>query len=245
MPTYFDTITDVTDLTLNKAANLEVSGGFEAASAALIGRCSALQSEVQSIIYVAHGAELIASKRALRQHLNPKARLDFLCSFPFQNDDAALVRVFNFAREMFGELYALRNVLAHEVWNSSPQFPDAVLFTTLDEESRKLLAEGRLWHFADATPEQIHAAIIRFIRKVRVVRPEQLAQALSDSDICSWTLMTLRQLLNTEDRDKREQTRQALAIFGATAHLFDRDENLPPKIAVANATERRITEPTG
>lgn len=241
MAKYFDGITQETELTRNKGGLLNVPDGFLASAAQLIAQCSSLQGEIQNIIYVSHGAELIDAGKALKDHPNPKARLDFLCKFPFHDADPALVRVFDFARSLFREIYELRNVLAHENWGSSDHYPGAVLFTSLDEESRLSMASGRLWHYADATPRETYEATVRFIRRVKNVRPDQLILALSEASTCSWVLMTLSQLLNTAEREKREQTRRALAVFGATAHLFDHDASLPAEVEVSNSKSKMVT----
>lgn len=241
MAKYFDCITQKTELTRKKGVLLSVPDGFLAISAQLIAQCSSLQGEIQNIIYVSHGAELIGARKALKDHPSPKARLDFLCEFPFHDDDPALIRVFDFARSLFREIYELRNVLAHENWGSSEHYPGAVLFTSLDEESRLSMASGRLWHYADATPQETYEATVRFIRRVKIVRPDQLMLALSEASTCSWVLMTLSQLLNTADREKREKTRQALAAFESTAHLFDHDISLPTEVEVSNSKSKTVT----
>jgi hypothetical protein len=121
----------------------------------------------------------------LRSFPNPKSRVDFLCSFPFSDDDPIIAKVFDFARGLFSEIYELRNVLAHEIWSSSDEFPGAVLFSSLDENSRLLMASGKLWHQENATPEETHASIVRFISSVKVVNLDNLHAAARDIDLCS------------------------------------------------------------
>lgn len=74
MAKYFGGITQETELTRNKGDLLNVPDGFLASSAQLIAKCSSLQGEIQNVIYVSHGAELIDAKRALKDH--PRAFFD-------------------------------------------------------------------------------------------------------------------------------------------------------------------------
>lgn len=225
MPSYYKQITEGTTLERRAGANINIPPGFRELSASIVSTCTYLQSLLQHIIFVTHGAELLDAKRTLKTFPNPKARIDFLCSYPFREADPVVSSVFEYARLLFRDLYELRNVLSHEVWASGDAYGDAIIFSTLDEEARLLMVSGRIWHAADATPQEVFDATVRYIRSVKIVGSADLHAAMRDADLCSWILMHVGNLLNEKDDAKKEDARRLFLHFQGTSHLFD---SIPP-----------------
>ncbi len=220
MSRYYDVITEKTELSHKSGSALVVSPDFRVQSSMILAQCSFMQNVIQRIIYTSHGAELVEAKKTLRQFPNPKARVEFLCSFPYKSNDFVVQRIFDFARELFFKLYEFRNVLAHEVWSSSEDYPGCVLFSSLDENARLLLASGRLWHERDMTPRETFDATIRFIRSVKVVTHEYIALAIRDAELCAWCLSQVDIVLTESDPQRRDEVRRAFLVYRGTSHLF-------------------------
>lgn len=221
MPKYYRLIADGTALDRLSGANAVVPPEFKDLSSSLTSTCTYLQSLLQHVIFVTHGAELLEAKRTLRTFPNPKARIDFLCSYPYSDADPVLWAVFDYARSLFRDLYELRNILSHEVWASSDAHNGAVLFSSLDEEARLLMVSGRIWHAEEATSQEVYDGMVRYIRSVKVITCDNLRSALSDADLCAWILMHIGTVLNEPDPTPRQEARRLFLHFGGTSHLFE------------------------
>lgn len=217
---YYKLITESTTLSRQAGPAAVIPTGFRDLSASVVSSCTFLQSLIQQIIYITHGAELLAAKRTLKKFPNPKARINFLCSFPYSEADPVVLSVFDYARLLFQDLYELRNILSHAVWASSDDYGDAVIFSSLDEEARLLMVSGRMWHMENATSKEIFDATVRYIRSVKIVASADLHAAMSDANLCSWILMHIGIVLNEQDATKKAEARQAFLLYKGTSHLF-------------------------
>lgn len=220
MPKYYRSITESTTISRRTGAGAVIPAGFRDLSASIVSSCTFLQSLLQQIIYVTHGAELIAATRALKEFPNPKARIDFLCSFPYSEADPVVLSVFDYARLLFRDLYELRNILSHEVWASSDDYVDAVIFSSLDEEARLLMVSGRTWHMENVTSQEVFDATVRYIRRAKIVVSADLHAAMGDANWCSWMLMHISNVLNEQDATKKSEARQLFLQSKGTSHLF-------------------------
>ncbi|MBO1012037.1 hypothetical protein IPU70_00655 [Achromobacter sp. SD115] len=220
MPKYYKSIIESTTISRRTGTGAVIPIGFRDLSASIVSSCTFLQSLLQQIIYVTHGAELIAAKRALKEFPNPKARIDFLCSFPYSEADPVVLSVFDYARLLFRDLYELRNILSHEVWASSDDYDDAVIFSSLDEEARLLMVSGRMWHMENVTSQEVFDATVRYIRSVKIVASADLNAAMGDANWCSWILVHISNVLNEQDAAKKAEARQLFLKAKGTSHLF-------------------------
>lgn len=220
MPKYYELITESMNLSRRSGTGTVVPAGFRDLSASIISSCTFLQGLLQQIIYVTHGDELLAAKRALKNFPNPKARIDFLCSFPYSEADPVILSVFDYARLLFRDLYELRNILSHEVWSSSDDYNDAIIFSSLDEEARLLMVSGRMWHVENVTSREVFEATVRYIRSVKIVTRADLHAAMGDANLCSWILMHIGNVLNEQDATKKAEARQFFLLYKGTSHLF-------------------------
>lgn len=194
------------------------------------------------MIYISHGAQLLGAKQTLKDFPNPKARIDFLCSFPYSEEDPVVAKVFDYSRRLFVDLYELRNILEHELWSSSEDYVDSVLFSTLDEEARLLMASGRVWHKEDTTPQEVYNATIRFIKNVKIVSSDNLKMAVSDGNLCAWILMNTCNILNEQDDPgRKEGARQAFLVFQGTSHLFGRVASPSTTVEFRTSKNKTIT----
>lgn len=166
--------------------------------------------------------------------------MDFLTSFEYSEADPVISAVFNYARELFVEIYKLRNVLAHENWMSSEDFNDAVLFSKLDEQAKLSMASGKFWHQDQTTPEDVYNATIRYIRNVKIVSIADLRNALKDVNLCSWILMQISFVLGQADPAKKEEMRRAFLVSKGTSHLFDADIISSGKVDVKSSRGKTI-----
>lgn len=220
MPKYYKLIIESTAIFQRKGTGAVIPPGFRDLSASIVSSCTFLQSLLQQIIYVTHGAELLAAKRTLKEFPSPKARIDFLCSFPYSEADPILLTVFDYARRLFRDLYELRNILSHEVWASSDDYDDAVMFSSLDEEARLLMVSGRMWHMENVTSQEVFDATVRYIRSVKIVASADLHAAMGDANWCSWILMHISTVLNEPDATRKAEARQIFLQSKGTSHLF-------------------------
>ncbi|RZT94666.1 hypothetical protein EV681_3087 [Advenella incenata] len=236
MPKYYKLITESTTLSQRSGTDAVIPTGFRDLSTSIVSSCTFLQSLLQQIIYITHGAELLTAKRTLKEFPNPKARIDFLCSFPYSEADPVILSVFDYARLLFRDLYELRNILSHEVWASSDDYGDAVLFSCLDEEARLLMVSGRIWHTKNATSHEVFDAMVRYIRKVKIVAIADLHAAMGDANLCSWILMHIGNVLNEQDATRQAEARQFFLHYKGTSHLF---AGTPPTTGTLNFNASR------
>lgn len=236
MPKYYKLITESTNLARRSGAGAVIPAGFRDLSASIVSTCTFLQSLLQQIIYVTHGADLLAAKRTLKEFPNPKARIDFLCSFPYSKADPIVLSVFDYARLLFRDLYELRNILSHEVWASSDVYDDAVIFSSLDEEARLLMVSGRIWHAENATPQEVFDATVRYIRSVKIVASADLHAAMGDANLCSWILMHIGNVLNEQDATRKGEARRLFLQYKGTSHLFT---DTPPAAGILSFNASR------
>lgn len=237
---YFTSIDEETNLTQNTGSNLRAPEKLLALATLLISQCSFSQHLIQQIIYASHGAKLVDAKRSLKKFPNPKARFNFLCEFPYEHSDPALINVFDLARSIFKDVYEFRNILAHEVWASSEQFPESIIFSSLDANSRLQMAQGRLWHDSAVTPENVYDETIRFIRGAKVVTLPHIELAISDINVCLWILMNMHSLITTKDQEKKNAARQAFQRFKITSHLFSKGDQIPETVEFSNSSSKTI-----
>lgn len=217
---YYKLISGSTNLDRKSGTSAVIPVGFRDLSSSIVSTCTFMQNLIQQIIYVTHGNEILAAKRTLKEFPNPKARIDFLCSFPYSENDPVVLSVFNYARLLFLDLYELRNILSHEVWASSDVYHDAVIFSSLDEESRLLMVSGRIWHTENATPQEVFDATVRYIRSVKIVTSTDLHAAMDDANLCSWILMHICAVINEQDATAKGEARRIFLQYKGTSHLF-------------------------
>ncbi len=221
MPKYYETLTQETNLNHKRGSALVVSPDFQVLSSIILSQCIFMQNLIQEIIFISHDKELIGAKKTLKKFPNPKSRVDFLCSFNYVHDDPVIIKVFNFARGLFSEIYELRNVMSHEVWSSSESYPDLVLFSSLDENARLQMASGLLLHVDETTSKEIYAAIIRFIRSTKIISHNNLITAKNDLDLCNICLMGIMNVLKETDPARKEEARKSFFVYQGTSHLFE------------------------
>lgn len=166
--------------------------------------------------------------------------MDFISQFPYNKKDKIIDVVFEFGRALFLEIYDFRNVLVHESWASSEEFPGVVLFSSLDEESRLKLASGKLLHSLDTSSKDLYDATIRYIRNVKIVSNQNLMSAIIDADLCSYIFMAISHILSESDEEKKQKIREGFLIFKGTAHLFEEASLLSKKIDVTSSNNNTI-----
>lgn len=220
MPKYYRFMLDKSNLSKRSGSNTVIPLGFNELSSSLISQCSFIQSLIQQVIYITHGAEIFAANKTLKEFPNPKARIDFLCEFPFGNTDEIVSSVFDYSRSLFRDLYEFRNVLAHEIWSSSEDYENSIIFSKLDEESRLLMVSGKMWHIEGTSSRDVYNATIRYISNVKIASCSDLHSALKDADLCAWILMHIGNVINEPDPVRKEEARRAFLVFKGTSHLF-------------------------
>lgn len=240
MSKYYTTIKSDLNLSTNEGAELTLPKKFEELSSKIIRLCSFSQRTIQNIIYITHGPELHKAKKSLSSFPNPKARMEFLSSFPYSEVDPIISSVFNYSRELFLELYDLRNVLAHENWMTSEEFEGYVLFSKLNEIAKLDMASGKLSHEVETTPSEVHKAIIRYIRSVKIISTEDLQNAIKDANLCAWILMQIGFVLKEVDSDKKAEFRRSFLVFKGTSHLFDKSIISSKEVSVKSSNSKTI-----
>lgn len=240
MSKYYKKIDDTSKIITRSGTEIILPEGFSDLSMSIIRLCSFSQGEIQNIIYITHGSELREAKQTLINFPSPKARMEFLSTFEYSEADPIISAVFNFARELFIEIYELRNVLAHENWMSSEDFRDAVLFSKLNEQAKLSMSSGKLLHQDQTKPEDVYNAIIRYIRNVKIVSVADLRNAFKDANLCAWILMQIGFVLGQADPVKKAEMRRAFLVFRGTSHLFDADIVSSGKVDVESSRGKTI-----
>jgi len=143
---------------------------------------------------------------------------------------------------LFKDIYELRNVLAHEVWASSDDYPGAVLFSRLQEEARLLIASERIVHDVETTAERTFNSIVRYIRNIKIISCEHLATAVKDIDLCNWSLMHIKNLLEEDDPERKSEARKLFFVFRGTSHLFG-ETNTTCQAAEFSASKNKTLPP--
>lgn len=220
MSNYFTRIEESTSISRKIGSNLDIPLEFHILSSNIISQCNFIQSAIQHVIFTTHGPELVKANSTLKDFPNPKARIEFLCSFPYSESDPIIFKVFEHAKFLFGRIYEIRNVLAHEIWATSDEYPGSVIFSKLEEEARYLTPARILLHEGETSSEEIFNATIRLIRNLKVISVSDLINALKDANLCSWMLVQIQIVLEESDTSKRDELRRSFLIFKDTAHLF-------------------------
>lgn len=240
MAKYYDNLEEQSSIHTNSGTEIEVPPGFHEMSSIIISRCSLLQSQIQQVIYATHGAEVFAAKKALADFPSPKSRIEFLLSFPYGEDDPVFSAVFDYARGLFEDIYNVRNVLAHENWKTSKEFSGVVIFSSINEEAKLMLASGKLAHGHETTPQKTYDATIRYISKIKLISCANLQAAIRDANLCSWILMNISNVLGEEDVDKKDELRSTFRLFKGTSHLFDEQDRISGTITVQSFKNKSI-----
>lgn len=217
-----------------------VPADFRDLSSLIISRCSFLQSQIQRVIFLSHGPEISAAKKFLTESPNPKARMRFLTSFQYSYEDPVISLVFNYARQLFLDIYEIRNVLTHEDWMSNGEYKEQVLFSRLDEEARLLFAKGTILHKEDATSRDVYDAILRYIQSVKIVSCADLHAAVKDADLCAWILMHITNIIDEQDPNKKEEARKAFFVFKGTSHLFGELKPTTETVTIQNSKRKMV-----
>ncbi|MBX3525361.1 MAG: hypothetical protein KF904_04080 [Rhodoblastus sp.] len=241
MPKYFDNITETNTLNQITGEFIVVSDEFKILCASIISKFTFAQNLLQKIIYTTHREKFNNVRTTLRNFPNPRSRMDFLCSYPYGEKDEIIEIVFDFARSIFKEIYEVRNVLTHEIWASATDYPDSILFSNLDENSRLMMASSRVWHDECATPHDVFNATIRYIRNVKIINSNHLRLAIGDIDLCNWCLLNIDNMLNEEDTGRRNELRQSFHIFGGTSHLFKKPPISTDVVEYSSSKKKEIT----
>jgi len=240
MSKYYSKIDKENKISTRSGTEIILPTTFNDLSSSLIRLCSYLQSQIQKTIYITHGSELREAKKSLANFPNPKARIEFLCSFPYSEKDHVISTVFDYSRKLFLELYDLRNVLAHEDWMTSEDFQDVVLFSKLSEQAKLNMASGKLLHEEDTTPRDTYDAIVRYIQSIKIVSVVDLHNALKDAEICAWILMQIGFVLEQSDPVKKLEMRRSFLVFKGTSHLFDENMASSGKVNVTSLKSKTI-----
>ncbi|WP_133244717.1 hypothetical protein [Caulobacter radicis] len=220
MRKYFKNLETETVINRKIGHAIKIDAEFYFLSSNIISQCSFIQQIIQQIIYTSHGKEISAARKALSEIPNPKSRVDFICDFQYKTKDITIDRVFNYARDIFKDIYELRNILAHEIWSSSEDHVDAVLFSTLAAESAFLTSNAKLIHDEDARSKEIFDSIIRFIRSLKIITLNDMHEATKDMVLCIWALSNIRNILDVEKEEEKAAAREAFFVFSGTSHLF-------------------------
>lgn len=238
---YYRLINDKSKLNQHTGPDIKIPNIFYEYSGKLVSHCSFIQNTIQSIIYSAHGDEIFKANKSLDKFPNPKSRIDFLCNYPYQNDDEIIMTVFNYAKSLFLDIYDYRNVLTHEIWASSDDYINEVMFFKLDEHAKILASQGKIWHIEETNPEEIYNSIINYIKKVKVSSLDNMHSALVDAELCSWILMQILLIFNEQEQSNKDELKKAFLIFKKTSHLFG-DKAKPLDTVIFNNTlSKRIT----
>lgn len=240
MSIYFTRIEESTSISRKAGSNLDIPPTFHILTSNLISQCNFIQSMLQHVIFTTHGTEMIKANSILKGFPNPKSRIEFLCSFPYSEIDPIIFRVFEHAKLLFGHIYEIRNVLAHEIWSTSDEFPGSVVFSKLEEEARYLTPARLLLHEKETSSEELFNATIRLIRKLKVVSVDNLTNALNDSRLCSWMLTQILIVLEETDKSKRDELRRAFLIYKGTAHLFSERASSADPVQYSSSKSKTI-----
>lgn len=240
MGKYYRKLQGKLEINLRSGSDTLVPGGFRELSSIIISQCSFLQKQLQHIIYVTHGPEIISAKKVLNKFPSPKARMDFITSFPYNSEDTVVSTVFKYSQKLFSDIYEVRNILAHEQWMSSDEYHGSVLFSQIDEEARLMMASSKLLHREDATTQEVHNAIIRYIQNIKIMNYIDLQAAAKDTDLCAWILVHINNVIDDEDEDRRNEARRAFFVFKGTSHLFEKIDPNPEAVNIQRSRSKKI-----
>ena len=240
MPKYYQFLEKTSSLSTKSGAKTEFPLGFEQISIDISHKCSFIQKLIQEVIYETQGERFIEAKRALKEFKSPKSRINFIGEFSYKLDDHTISKCFDFARDLFIEIYELRNILAHEEWMLSDKHKGLVLFSSLEEHARLKFSSARLLNDDTVKSEDVHKAIIRYIENVKTIRIDDLKRAQSNADLCAWVFQQISNILQEKDADKAQQFKETFYIFGGTSHLFDRIPSTGKSITVKSSKGKTI-----
>lgn len=220
MDKYYNKIRDTTALNVKSFDSVANSEAFHALSNRIVTGSTLFQKSIQEIIYAAYHKDVEMAGKSLKDLVSPKSRLNFIESYNNVSDDEDILTVFRYAKQIFVDIYDLRNSLSHEIWLSSDQFDGCLLLSSLDEEARLLSVKGKLIHVDGTNTLQVFNAIIRFIESIKIVSLTDLNTALKDIELCNWCLMQIEFFLKENNKNKKADLKNAFFIFKGVSHLF-------------------------
>lgn len=238
--TYYKNLKSETSLNTKSGTAIVVSQEFYLLSALLVSRCSYIQSAIQNIIFKSHGLKIDEAKVALLDAPSPKARLQLLQSFTYENDDHIITKAFAYAQTQFTDIYNLRNILAHETWMTSEFHPNSVLFSKMAKQAQLQHSKEKFKKTDELNSKDIYNSILRYIRSVKVVSTEDLQQALADADRCAWIMMQIGFILEELDEVQKSEMKRAFLVFKGTNHLFDKKEISKNNVNVKRMNKKSI-----
>lgn len=220
MPKYYSHPQDTPHLNQQSSDSINIAEEFYILSSNIIRKCSFFQVILQDILYDVHQEDVYRSSQLIKDLSNPKSRLEFLNFHNRMIRDIHISRVFNFSKELYVELYDLRNCLAHEDWFSSEQFPNCLMLAQISEKSKVNFISRKIQHLDEASAKESYRYITKYIKSVKVLSLEKMRKAHSDISLCNWCLMQISFFLKEIDREKAEELKKAFFIYKGTSHLF-------------------------
>lgn len=236
MGKYWGKIRRLSHLDVKSGSAIVLGENFYSISSKIISSTIFSQQLIQRIVYEAYAEEVHKAGHSLKEITSPKSRLDFLNSYNDVSQDEIVSKVFRHAKKLFCEVYELRNVLVHDLWFSSEKFPESLMLSSLDEESRLLFASGKLIHVTGMTSEQVYKATIRYIESVKLVNLPDLERALKDINLCNWCLMQIAFIIGESDPQKISELKKAFFIFKKISHIFPEKDRMAGSI---NSTSKK------
>jgi len=220
MNKYYTKITGITELAKATGSNIQIEDKFYELSSKLISKCSYFQKLMQDVLYDAHKEDVYRAAQRIKDLSSPKKRSEFLNYHNNITHDNEILSIFKYTKEKFIEIYEFRNCLAHEIWQSSSQFPNLLLLSKIDEEAKLLFASRKLEYIEQNKTVDTFNSIIEYIKNVKLVSIQDLYRADSAIEICNWCMMQISFFLRETDPQKALDLKEGFFIFGGVSHLF-------------------------
>lgn len=240
MKEYFERIRGATTLSQKQGSNIELSTSLYILTGKIISDGLFCQKQIQKIIYSVYGSEVHRAGHSIKGLPSPKSRLEFLNSYNNIKGDKIISTIFKYAKELFLDVYALRNSLVHDCWSSSEAFKGSILLSSLDEEARLLFASGKVKHVVGMTTEDTYKAIIRYIENIKVVKLSHLLDAMKDLETCNWCLMQIDFCINENDETKLSEFKRGFLTFKGVSHLFPEEDRMTGRVVTTSNKKHSI-----
>jgi hypothetical protein len=242
MSKYQKNLKGIFSLSRSSGVSVDVDENFLALSARVVSGCVFAQNQIQKIIYAAFAEEVHRAGHSLKNLSSPKARLEFLENYNSISANPDISLVYIFAKNLFADLYQLRNSLVHDVWQSSCEFPGDLLLSSLDEEARLLFSSEKLSHLEDANAAETFKAIIRFIESVKILSLNDLTRAVKDVNICNLLLMQIGFAMEQTEKAEIDKIVQMFLTFEGVSHIFPEERRLTGKSEWSSKSGRTVNE---
>lgn len=221
---YFMNLQGVLSITMHSGTTSGVSDVFRVVACEFIERYNFVIQQLQTILFSALVEEPDKALQFLETAGSSTKRLDFITKHKSVISEPTIAIVISFCSQELRPLSDLRNILCHETWQTSPEFPNNVIFSKNPDDAKLQRMRSLFRAGQNPDPETLFYAIKDYNERLSYVSEANLKAALDKTNLLAWCCMQIAIALNEPDESKRLEYIRSFKVFNGTSHLFSESE---------------------